>query len=235
MELLCPLKYNKETLLSSTSKPKLYVLSELHPEAIKHAQSLFECVLHTDCEASNWRENATAILVRDHQITAADLDAAPQLRAIGKHGVGLEMVDTEACKQRGIKVFNTPGVNAGAVAELTLCLALCDAREISQIVMRQQVHAETIRKETVSGLLLTGKTIGIISMGNIGREVARMFHHGLRAKVIAYYPSCLNNSPGWNGVPYLHVHNLDELLVASDIVSVHVPLTPKTKDLILYP
>ena len=147
---------------TSQRKPRLFILSEFHPKAVEHAQSLFDCVLHTDPLALEWRKHASAILIKDYYIKDEDLAAAPQLRAIGKQGVGLEKVDVEACKKRGVKVFNTPGVNATAVAEMALSLAFSVARDIPQMVIRQKVQGEVIRKETVSGMLLMGKTLGVM-------------------------------------------------------------------------
>lgn len=86
-------------------------------------QSQFEYVLHTDPEAQNWRLNATDILVKDYYIKEKDLLAALQLRVIGKRGVGLDKIDVQTCKKHNVKICNMPGVNAGAVAEIALCLA----------------------------------------------------------------------------------------------------------------
>jgi phosphoglycerate dehydrogenase-like enzyme len=172
----------------SETRQKLYILSEFHPAAIKHAQSLFECILHTDPEAQNWRSNATAILVKDYYIEEKDLLAAPQLRVIGKQGVGLDKIDVEACAKYNVKICNTPGVNAGAVAEMALCLAFSVARSVPQLVIRQRIEGESVRKETVSGLLLSKKTVGVVGMGNIGQAVARMFSAGLGARIVAYDP-----------------------------------------------
>ncbi|KAH7390854.1 D-3-phosphoglycerate dehydrogenase [Phaeosphaeria sp. MPI-PUGE-AT-0046c] len=218
----------------STARKRLYILSEFHPTAVKHAQSLFDCILHTDPEAENWRSNATAILIKDYYITEQDLFAAPQLRVIGKQGVGLDKVDVEACAKHNVKICNTPGVNAGAVAEMALSLAFSVAREIPHIIIRQRVQAETIRKETVSGLLLSNKVLGIIGMGNIGQAVARMFVGGLGARIIAYDPYWPEEGGAWTTIPHKRVHNLDDLLQVSDIVTLHVPLTPTTKNLIGY-
>lgn len=215
-------------------RPRLYILSEFHPESVKHAQSLFDCVLPDSPEVADWRKHAVAILVKDYYITAADLDAAPQLQAIGKQGVGLEKIDVQACKERSVKIFNTPGVNATAVAEMALCLAMSVARDVPQIVIRQRIHGETIRKETVSGSLVMGKTLGVIGMGNIGVEVARMFQGGLRTPVVTFDPYYPAKSTQWDGIAHRRVQTLEELLLKADIVSVHVPLTPATKGLISY-
>lgn len=219
---------------AASTKPRLYLLSEFHPGAVKHAQSLFDCVLPTDAEALEWRSHATAILIRDYRVTAADLDAAPQLRAIGKQGVGLDKVDVQACEERGVRIFNTPGVNAGAVAEMTLALALSVAREIPSIV-RRQAGGEVVRRQTVSGLLLSGKVLGVVGAGNIGRAVARMFLGGLGTPVVVFSPNFPADGGAWKDIPHRQVRELKELLEVADIVTLHVPLTPSTRNLISYP
>lgn len=224
----------EETPSTPEKRQKLYILSEFHPEAVKYAQSRFECILHTDPEAEHWHSNATAILIRDYYITEDDLQAAPQLRVIGKQGVGLDKVDVEACKRQGVKICNTPGVNAGAVAEMALCLAFSVARQVPQLVLRQRIQGESIRKETIAGLLLSRKTIGVIGMGNIGQAVAQMFAGGLQATIVAFDPYWPEESEGWARIPHKRVHKLGDLLKISDVVTLHVPLTPTTKDMISY-
>ncbi|KAL4865521.1 D-isomer specific 2-hydroxyacid dehydrogenase [Aspergillus spectabilis] len=217
---------------TATRKPTLYILSEFHPDSVKHAQSIFDYILYEDPETTHWRDHATAILIVDYYITEADLIAAPQLRVIGKQGVGLDKVDVEACAHRNVKICNTPGVNASAVAEMTLALALSVAREIPQITYRQMAEEEVIRKETVNGMLLSNKTVGVIGMGHIGEAVARMFYGAFRSGVIAYDPYFVPAKGKWEGIPHKRVEELAELLRESDIVTVHVPLTSSTRDLI---
>lgn len=217
-----------------SSKPLLYILSEFHPTSVKYAESLFDCIHYDDPRALKWRSNATAILVKDYYITRADLEAAPQLQIIGKQGVGIEKIDDVACAEHNVKIFNTPGVNAGAVAEMTMALALSVARKIPGIWLRQVVDGETIRKETCSGLLLTGKTIGIVGMGNIGREVARMFTAAFTAQVVVYDNYMPEDPPAWKTIPHTRVRGLDEVLRVADVVTVHVPLTKETNGMISY-
>ncbi|PSN74841.1 hypothetical protein BS50DRAFT_540413 [Corynespora cassiicola Philippines] len=219
---------------ASTKREKLYILSEFHPQAVKYAQSLFDCVLHTDPEAAEWRSRATAILIKDYYITEEDLLAAPQLRVIGKQGVGLDKVDVEACERHNVKICNTPGVNASAVAEMALCLAFSVARNVPDLIIRQRVDGEVIRKETISGLLLSNKTIGVVGMGNIGQAVARMFVGGLSGSIVSYDPYWPAEGTVWDSIPHRRVHDLGELLEVSDVVTLHVPLTPTTKNLIGY-
>ncbi|KAF5012721.1 hypothetical protein FDECE_1238 [Fusarium decemcellulare] len=220
---------------SPRPKPKLYILSEFHPQAVKYAESLFDCVHHHDPETENWRSNATAILVKDYYITEKDLKASPQLRVIGKQGVGLDKIDVEACQRHGVKICNSPGINASAVAEMTVCLAFSVAREVPQLVLRQRIDAESVRKETVAGLLLSNRTIGIIGMGHIGQAVARMFYSGFQASIVAYDPFYPKEGGPWDSIPHRRVCELNNLLHTADIVTVHVPLTSDTKDLISLP
>jgi phosphoglycerate dehydrogenase-like enzyme len=217
---------------ASEPRHTLYILSEFHPEAVKHAQKLFDCVLHTDPEALQWRKRATAILVKDYPICAADLDAAPQLKAVGKQGVGVDQIDVVACKERGVRVFNTPGVNASAVAEMVVALTLNVARDISGLWYRQMAFGEAIRKETCNGLLLTGKTVGIIGMGNIGRQVAKMFSGAFDTRVLAFDPFVSKDA--WQDFPHTRLDDLDSLLSEADVISIHVPLTPETRGMIGY-
>lgn len=223
---------NGQKEVQTPLRPKLYILSDFHPEAVRYAESLFDCVHHDDAEAQNWRSNATAILVKDYYITEKDLEMAPQLRVIGKQGVGLDKIDVGACERRNVKICNSPGINASAVAEMTVCLAFTVAREVPQLVLRQRVNSEAIRKETVAGQLLSGRTIGIIGMGNIGRAVALMFQGGFQTSIVAYDPFYPEEGGPWESILHRRVHDLNELLHVADVVTVHVPLTSATKDLI---
>jgi phosphoglycerate dehydrogenase-like enzyme len=85
--------------------------------------------------------------------------------------IGIDKLDAEACKARGIPIFNTPGVNAQAVAETVLSLTMSVARQVGRITALQ-TQGEAVPKETCSGLIIRNKTIGIVGMGNIGQKVA---------------------------------------------------------------
>jgi phosphoglycerate dehydrogenase-like enzyme len=219
---------------TGSPKPILYILSEFHPTSVKYAEALFECIHYDDPKALTWRSHATAILIKDYYITRADLEAAPQLQIIGKQGVGIEKIDDVACAEHNVKIFNTPGVNAGAVAEMTMALALSVARKIPGIWLRQVISGETIRKETCSGLLLTGKTIGIVGMGNIGRAVARMFHAAFATQIVVYDNYMPEDPPSWKGIAHTRVRNLEGVLKVADVVTLHIPLTRETSGMISY-
>lgn len=129
------------------------------------------------------------------------------------------------------RFFNTPGVNARAVAETVLTLAMAVAREVGHI-STQQNQGIPCPKEKLSGLLLHRKTIGIIGMGNVGKAVAQIFRGAFDSTVIGYDPYLLKDA--WADVPHIRA-TLDEVLETADIVTLHIPLTESTRGIISYP
>src|SRR5579863_8183980 len=115
---------------------------------------------------------ADALLVRSAvQVNQAVLAKAPKLRVIGRAGVGVDNVDLEAATEAGVLVMNTPGGNAISVAEHTLALMLAKARHISQA--DTTTRAGKWEKKKLMGNELRGKTLGIVGLGSIGREVVK--------------------------------------------------------------
>jgi phosphoglycerate dehydrogenase-like enzyme len=211
------------------SKPTLYMLDKFHPSAILHAKNLFNVILPSDPEISNWPIHAEYLLIKSSALSAPQIHSAQKLRAIGKQGVGIDRLDAEACAERGIRIFNTPGVNAGAVAELVLALTMTVAREISQIQVLQR-SGNAVPKESCSGLILSGKTLGLLGMGNISKAVARIFVGAFGAQIVAYDPYLPLDA--WSDMPHERALAVADVLRAADVLSVHVPLTPGTRDLL---
>lgn len=211
-------------------KPTVYLLDDFHPQVHAYCEANFNAVSKGHPDHDNWRE-ARYLLVRSSRLTADDIAACANLRAIGKQGVGIEKIDAEACAARGIPIFNTPGVNAQAVAEVVLALTMDVARQIGPIVGKQ-ARGVLVPKEKCSGLLLHRKTIGILGMGNIGRAVARIFRGAFDADVVAYDPFL--PADAWAEIQHTRAQTVDEVLAASDVVTVHMPLTPDTRNLIGY-
>ncbi|KAK5056533.1 hypothetical protein LTR84_012064 [Exophiala bonariae] len=211
------------------NRPTVYLLDTFHPQATARAESLFNCIHPSDPAHRSWREHARYLLVRGSHVTAEDVASAPHLRAIGKQGVGIEKIDAAACAAKGIKVFNTPGVNARAVAELVVSLTTGLARQIRPISVRID-RGEIIKKEQCNGLILHRCTVGVIGMGNIGKTVARIFRGGYESNIVAYDPYMAQGA--WEDLPHKRVQNLEDLLSVSDVVTIHVPLTPETRGLI---
>lgn len=225
------LEDSRETSPVADALPTVYVLDKFHPDAITYCQERFRTILPGDKGHSSWRQNAEYLLIRSSYLTAEDVAACPRLRAIGKQGVGIDKIDAKACADRDIKILNTPGVNAQAVAEIVLALTMSLAREIPQIHTRQ-MQGNLVPKESCSGLIMNKKTIGLLGMGNIGQAVARIFRGAFQAEVIAYDPFMPLNA--WADIPHRRVTTVDEVLEASDVLSVHVPLTPETRNMLSY-
>lgn len=157
-------------------------------------------------------------------IDAAALAAADSLRVVARYGVGTDNVDLAAARARGIVVTNTPGANAGAVAELTVALLLLLARPV--------LDAAAATREggwpRTSGLSLGGKTIGLVGFGAIGRAVARLLS-SFDCRLLAYDPWCDHEQAATLRVS---VVELDALLAVSDFVSLHAPVTPETRGMV---
>ena len=148
-----------------------------------------------------------------------ELDLLPDLRLVANYGVGYDNVDVAACRERGIAVTNTPGVLDAAVAELTLALMLACRRLVvpSDRFVRDGSWDSIWSRPARLGHDLAGSTLGLVGLGRIGHEVAKRAEaFGMRV--------IFNRRTG--GLP------LDELLRTSDVVSLHVPLTPETHGLI---
>ncbi|KAH3938890.1 hypothetical protein HBI56_177590 [Parastagonospora nodorum] len=217
--------------LGKTTKPTVYLLDRFHPDAEKHAQSLFDAVLPGDSRHAQWREKAEYLLIRGSYLTADDVQSSPRLKALGKQGVGIDKIDATACSERDIKIFTTPGVNAQAVAETVLTLTMSVARQVGHITA-QQSHGKLVPKEKCSGLIISGKTVGIVGMGNIGQRVARIFQGGLGCDIVAYDP--LLPADAWADIPHTRAKTLDQVLEVSDVFTLHIPLLPQTRNLIGY-
>ena len=153
-------------------------------------------------------------------IDAAALAAADGLRVVARYGVGVDNVDLAAAAARGIVVTNTPGANARSVAELTVALLLLLARP----VLRAAAETRAGGWPRLPGLSLAGKTVGLVGFGAIGRQTARLLA-GFDCRLLAYDPLLNEATAAALGV---RPAGLDELLAASDFVSLHAPVTPAT-------
>lgn len=217
---------------STAPIPAIYLLEHFPPPAVSYCRTLFRTIESSDPEIQNWRKNASAILVREKIISAEDINQARKLRVIGKQGVGIDIIDQDACAKRGIPILNTPGANARSVAELVLSLTMAVARQLRTISVKQAAGKE-VRKEHCSGITLSGKAIGIVGMGNIGLAVARIFRGAFNASVYALDPFV--PADAWDTIPHTRVNSLDEMLPHIDVLTLHLPLTPETRNIIAWP
>ncbi len=170
---------------------------------------------------------ADALIVRSAtRVTREMLAQAPSLKAVGRAGVGVDNIDLQAATERGIAVFNAPGGNTIAAAELTMALLISVARRIS--AAEASVRKGEWNKAAFKGVELRGKTQGLIGAGRIGGEVAiRCQAFGM--EVIAYDPYL---SPTRADELDVELAGLDDVIQRADFVSLHVPLTHETKGMI---
>jgi len=159
-------------------------------------------------------------------VTAELLERATNLKVVGRAGIGVDNVDVPACTKRGIVVMNTPLGNAITTAEHAMAMMLALARHIPQANV--STKAGKWEKSRFMGIELTGKSLGLIGAGNIGSIVAnKAIGYGLHVQ--AYDPFLTEDRAAKLGIRKVE---LDELLSTSDIVSLHVPKTPETSNII---
>ncbi|HEV3143930.1 MAG TPA: phosphoglycerate dehydrogenase, partial [Gemmataceae bacterium] len=171
---------------------------------------------------------ADAAIVRSQtRITAQLLEHPGKLRAIARAGVGVDNIDVAAATRRGIVVMNTPGGNTISAAEHTIAMLFALARHIP--AADSSVKAGKWERAKFVGTQLAGKTIGIIGLGRIGREVARRAM-GLDMKVVGHDPFLTPERAADLGIEA--VASVDQLLPRCDFLTMHVPLTDETKSLI---
>ena len=167
-----------------------------------------------------------AVLVRVAKISADVIKVAKTLKVIGKHGVGYDNIDIPAATAAGVIVTNTPLANSTSVAEHALALLLAVARRIGET--ERDLTRGTMRTQKVyQGMELSGKVMGVIGLGSAGLRLARMTGQGLGMRVLGFDPYKV---PWPDGIE--HCTDLDPLLRQSDFISIHVPLTRETTNLI---
>lgn len=170
--------------------------------------------------------NPVAIIVRYGRIDAPQMDAAPNLKVISKHGSGIDTIDGSAAKERGIAVVAATAVNADAVAEHSLALMLAAAKSV--VTLNERMHAGHWDKSTHKSLELRGKTVGLVGLGAIGLRFA-MLCKALGMRVVGHDPFANLERCQAAGV---EVVDLATCLREADVLSLHCPLTPENKGII---
>jgi (S)-sulfolactate dehydrogenase len=171
--------------------------------------------------------DARALIVRNRtQVRGALLEAAPRLRVVGRLGVGLDNIDLDACRARGIAVHPATGANDVSVAEYVITAMLVLLRR-AWFATPQVIAGKWPRMSTI-GREVSGRTLGLIGLGGIARETAsRAAALGMR--VVAFDPHLPADHAAWSLAGRT---DLDGLLAAADVVSLHVPLTGETRNLL---
>lgn len=167
------------------------------------------------------------LIVRSRvQVTREVLEAGTELKIVGRAGIGTDNIDVETATRRGVLVMNTPQANVTAAAEHAFSLLLSLARNIPRADAR--IRAGGWDRKLFTGVELEGKTFAILGLGKIGKQVAR-YGQAFGMKVVAYDPYVAEEHARRLDI---HLVSLDEALERADFVSVHVPLTERTRHLI---
>lgn len=172
---------------------------------------------HADCDG---------MIVRSEKVTAEIMDALPQLKVVIRAGAGFNTIDTKYARTKDIDVMNTPGANANGVAEEVFALALAAYRFV--VPADNSTRAGGWEKKKFLGRELTGKTLGIVGLGNIGQLVAKR-SQGFEMPLIGFDPLVSAEKAAEFGVKSV---SLEELFAQADIITLHIPENDKTRGLI---
>lgn len=205
---------------------KVFLHDEIHSEAVRFLKEKGEII--SDFERIS---EADGIVVRKIKLDKEILDRAVNLKVIGFHGAGLNGIDLEAAAQRNIEVFTVPGLNADSVAELNVALALDMAHMVSRAYyeIRQGVSMQDALHR-FRGHELSGKTAGIIGMGQVGTRTAKILRESFHMTVYGYSRSLTCEQAKEKGV--LPAGSAEEILEKSDYVFLSLPCNEKTEHMI---
>ncbi len=210
---------------------KVLVAAPVHEKAVEVLKNAgFEVVYREYPDEDRLVElvrDVDAIIVRSKpKVTRRVIKSAPRLKVIARAGVGLDNIDLDAAKERGIKVVNSPGASSRSVAELAFGLLFAVARKIAfaDRKMREGIWA----KKQAMGVELEGKTIGVVGFGRIGYQVAKIAN-AFGMKVLLYDPYPKEERAKEVGGSFA---SLEDLLRESDVVTLHVPLVEATYHMI---
>jgi D-3-phosphoglycerate dehydrogenase len=214
---------------------KVLVNKPIHPSALALLRGQAEVITPFEApptEVARLLTNADALLLcAGFSVAAREMDRAPGLRVIGRHGVGLDNVDLGAATERGIPVVYTPYGPTESTAEHTFLLMMAAARQLPLLDRAVRTGAFDIRDTPgVTGLELRGKRLGIIGFGRIGRRVAEMCRAALDMQVSVYDPFLPASAiTEWGATP---VQDLVALAREVDVLTIHVPATDATYHLV---
>lgn len=207
------------------TKMKILIAEPLAPAAVDRlkAQEDWDVVVSSPKEYTPHLADAEALIVRSAvKVTPEVLAKAPKLRVIGRAGVGVDNVDLSAATHAGVLVMNTPGGNAVSVAEHTIAFMLSLARSIPQA--NASTKSGKWEKKKFMGSEVRGKTLGVVGLGSIGREVVKRILP-FEMRILGYDPYVSSHSAADMGVELVDIRTL---FSQSDYISLHMALTPET-------
>jgi D-3-phosphoglycerate dehydrogenase len=214
-------------------RPRVIVVERmdpLGPELLKREADVIELYDRPGETLEQHLPDADGLVVRIAKITPERIALAPNLKVIGKHGIGVDNIDLAAATARGVHVVFTPGSNQEAVAEHTLMLMLMLARRVEEVVALSRAGQFNAGRDVPPGIDMLGKTLGLVGMGRIGGRLAEICRSAFSMTVLAFDPYADKARASQLGVELRG--DLESVLRESDFVSIHAPLTPETHHIV---
>lgn len=212
------------------SRFKVLLYEPMHAEGTRLLEEKCDLVYagsFDDAHLVSMARDVDAIIIRANgAVSCAVIEAAPRLKVIGRHGVGLDSIDLDAARGRGVKVVYTPTANTESVAEHFVGLALMLSKKLKRadIAVRQGNWKE---RHKLIGTELRGKTLGILGFGRIGRQTARICHFGFAMPVVYYdvvgYPDEETELGAVRA-------DMEDVFRRADFLSINLPMIPNTRE-----
>lgn len=209
-----------------------FVMSQsLCPEGLEMLKGKADYLVANGEDPRNYMdmmEDADAFICRIAKIDGETIENCPNLKVIGKPGVGYDAIDVKKATELGIPVVLAPGANTRSVAEHTIAMMFSLSKALYEYQVEMEKGNWNVR-DSKKAIELEGKTVGVIGYGNIGREVGKLAM-ALGMKVVAFDPVMTKDDIEKLGA--IHCSSIDEMLPIADFLTIHVPLLPTTRDLI---
>ena len=211
-------------------KYKVLIPQEVSVKAINYLEANdCECICLHDCSVENMCKyvgDCDAILARTADFNQVVLEKGIKLKIVARHGAGLDNIDLDYAREKGIVITNTPGANSNSVAEHTIALMLACAKNIPYFdkITRE---GDWVKRDTEKTIDVSGKTLGLIGFGRISGLVAKKAALGFDMNVLVYRTHRDTPLPEY----IQEAENMEEVLSQSDFVSFHMPLRPDTENI----
>lgn len=210
---------------------KFVMTQAVCPEGLQMLDGVADVYVADNQDPNNYLDemkDADALIVRIAKCDGHAIENSPSLKVIGRTGVGYDSVDVKTATAHGIPVVITPGANNRSVAEHAVAMMFALSKNLVE-AQQEMCKGNWEIRGAKKAFELEGKTIGILGLGAIGRETAKICE-GCGMKVAAYDPFLSKEQVEGYGAVYYE--NYEDLLKVSDVVSIHVPLTDETKNMI---
>ncbi len=210
-------------------RPVVLLTNPIHPEPAASIAAVAEVRVAAATDPASLvaaGRDADVVIVRS-PLPPELFALATRLRGAIRHGAGVDMIPVEEASRHGIAVANAPGTNAVSVAEFALGQMLALSHRLTRIDSTMRRQGWSVARQLSDGALeLAGRTVGVLGVGAIGEELARMCHFGLRMRVVGYRPSA-------RPMPeFVHAASVDELFSSADVVVLCCPLNDTTRGLV---